>query len=81
MLCAAKTKKSRPPNTPKTRSFMCAAAWRPPSTAAPVHKEWPKMPPNVTPTTSVEAASPMVAICAVQVQAEGFWRCKRLASA
>jgi hypothetical protein len=34
----------------------------PPSTAAPVQAAWPRQPPSVTPSTSLLAASPMVAI-------------------
>jgi hypothetical protein len=41
---------------------MCAARWRPPITAAAVHAAWPMIDPTVTPTTSEEAARPMVAI-------------------
>lgn len=37
-------------------SLMCEARCRPPMTAAPVHAQWPRMPPMVTPYTSSEAA-------------------------
>lgn len=45
------------------RSSICAESCRPPTTAAPVQIACPRMPPSVTPITSVEAASPIVAIC------------------
>lgn len=40
------------------RSWMWVASWRPPITAAPVQMECPRMPPSVTPTMSIDAASP-----------------------
>ena len=57
-----------PPTTPTTFSLTKLAIFRPPSTAAPVQSACPKMPPRVTPTTSMLAASPIVAICASWTQ-------------
>jgi hypothetical protein len=51
-----------PGRTPTALSLMCVARWRPPMTAAAVHSAWPAIEPTVTPTTSCDAASPMVAI-------------------
>ena len=45
------------------RSSICDDNCRPPITAAPVQIACPRMPPRQTPITSVEAASPIVAIC------------------
>ena len=64
--CNPKAMNSRPPSRDTVRSLMCAAIWRPPITAAPVQIAWPRMPPSVTPYTSVDAARPIVAICAAQ---------------
>lgn len=60
---AAKARNRSPPNNPIARSLTKLARWRPPKTAAPVHSPWPSIPPKVTPTTSVCAARPIVAIC------------------
>lgn len=66
--CIPNAMNSRPPSRDTVRSLMWAAIWRPPSTAAPVQIAWPRMPPSVTPYTSVDAARPIVAICAAHSQ-------------
>mmetsp|Transcript_3508 Transcript_3508/g.11712 ORF Transcript_3508/g.11712 Transcript_3508/m.11712 type:complete len:204 (+) Transcript_3508:650-1261(+) len=56
------TRKSRPPMMATLRSEMLAASMRPPMTARPVHRAWPRVPPRVTPKGSFAAESAMVAI-------------------
>ena len=71
---AANAKKRIPPRNPIARSLTNDAKCRPPSTAAPVQIPCPRIPPNVTPTTPVEAASPIVAICRHKI-ALTTWLC------
>lgn len=48
MECRAKTKKRTPPKIATVFSERRDARRRPPTTARPVHREWPMMPPRVT---------------------------------
>ena len=80
MECSAKTINSAPPAVATVFSLMRAASMRPPSTARPVHMEWPMTAPRVMPKGSCAAAMAIVAIwlrsphSARKVSVKACWR-------